>query len=160
MKEPHTTQRRLAVAGGTRLGCPGPKPLRARTSALCLATHPPCTHINLAGIHHRSFCEGLRCNLAPFPCWYWYKRRRLLPYIFFFSPFCLSPRFSRYTERHPLQIIIPPQPDPTFDSTWTGWPRAWVDEKAGEVLVLYSAGGRDMQNSTLHDYASTGLRRS
>ena len=26
-------------------------------------------------------------------------------------------------------------------------------------LVLYAAGGRDMQNSTLHDYATTGLRR-
>ena len=64
-----------------------------------------------------------------------------------------------YTERHPLQIIIPPQPDPRFDSTWTGWPRAHVDLAAGEVQVLYSAGGRDMQNSSLHDYATTGLRR-
>ena len=61
-------------------------------------------------------------------------------------------------ERHPLQIIIPPQPADAFDSTWTGWPRVHVDETGGTALVLYAAGGRDMQNSTLHDYATTGIR--
>jgi hypothetical protein len=30
---------------------------------------------------------------------------------------------------------------------------------AGELQVLYSAGGRDMQNSSLHDYATTGVRK-
>ena len=34
-----------------------------------------------------------------------------------------------------------------------------MDLAAGEVQVLYSAGGRDMQNSSLHDFATTGLRR-
>ena len=29
----------------------------------------------------------------------------------------------------------------------------------GELHVLYSAGGRDMQNSSLHDYATTGVRK-
>lgn len=58
-----------------------------------------------------------------------------------------------------IQVIIPPQPDPSFDSTWTGWPRAYLEAATGELQVLYSAGGRDMQNSSLHDYASTGLRK-
>ena len=64
-----------------------------------------------------------------------------------------------WVERHPLQISIPPQADPSFDSTWTGWPRAYVDNASGEVQVLYAAGGRGMKNSTMHPYASTGLRR-
>ena len=66
-----------------------------------------------------------------------------------------------YVERHPLQIIIPSQPNGRFDSTWTGWPRAHISESTGELLVLYAAGGRDMQNysKSIHDYASTGLRR-
>ena len=32
-----------------------------------------------------------------------------------------------------LQIMIAPQPDPSFDSTWTGWPRALLDESAGKT---------------------------
>ena len=32
-----------------------------------------------------------------------------------------------------LQIIIAPQPDPSFDSTWTGWPRALLNESAGKI---------------------------
>jgi hypothetical protein len=64
-----------------------------------------------------------------------------------------------YTERHPLQVMIAPQPDPSFDSTWTGWPRAYLNESAGELQVLYSAGGRGFHNDSLHDYATTGLRK-
>ena len=66
-----------------------------------------------------------------------------------------------YVERHPLQIIVPSQPNARFDSTWTGWPRAHISEITGELLVLYAAGGRDMQDSSkgIHDFASTGLRR-
>ena len=64
-----------------------------------------------------------------------------------------------YLERHPLQIMVPSQPGGAFDSTWTGWPRAHLNEQTGELQVLYAAGGRDMQNaSSIHDYASTGLR--
>ena len=65
-----------------------------------------------------------------------------------------------YVERHPLQISIPPVPG-SFDSTWTGWPKAYVDYSAGEVLVLYGAGDRSMKsrNSKMHPFASTGLRR-
>jgi hypothetical protein len=64
-----------------------------------------------------------------------------------------------YTVRHPLQIIVAPQPDNAFDSTWTGWPRVHLDAAAGELQVLYSAGGRGMKNSSMHDYATTGLRK-
>jgi hypothetical protein len=64
-----------------------------------------------------------------------------------------------FIERHPLQVMVPPCPDPSFDSTWTGWSRAFVDEAAGELLVLHAAGGRDMQLAWPHDYASTELRR-
>ena len=60
-------------------------------------------------------------------------------------------------DRHPLQIAVPPRPRDTFDSTWTGWPRAHVDAASGTLQVLYSAGGNDFKNSSLHDYASTGL---
>ena len=62
-------------------------------------------------------------------------------------------------ERHPLQVIIPPGLGAAFDSTWTGWPRAWVDETKGEVQVLYAAGANDMKTSKMHPYATTGLRR-
>lgn len=61
-----------------------------------------------------------------------------------------------WVERHPLQISIPPQPDPRFDSTWTGWPKAFIDD--GMAHVLYAAGGRGMKNSSMHPFASTGLR--
>merc|ERR1711924_533719 len=53
-----------------------------------------------------------------------------------------------YTERHPLQIGIPPLADPSFDSTWTGWPRAYVDEEKGILEILYAAGGRGMKNTS------------
>jgi len=64
-----------------------------------------------------------------------------------------------YTERHPLQLSVPPLADPSFDSTWTGWPRAHIDEARGELLILYAAGGRGMKNASMHPFASTGLRR-
>ena len=38
-----------------------------------------------------------------------------------------------------LQIIIAPQADPSFDSTWTGWPRALLDESAGKAEKLFAA---------------------
>ena len=34
-----------------------------------------------------------------------------------------------------------------------------IDEELGELQVLYAAGGRGMQNTSMHPYASTGLRR-
>ena len=64
-----------------------------------------------------------------------------------------------WRERHPLQIVVPPRSGDAFDSTWTGWPRAFVDEATGSVEVLYSAGGNDFKNGSVHDFASTGLRR-
>eukprot|EP00937_MAST-01D_sp_MAST-1D-sp2_P004683 g4683.t1 len=63
-----------------------------------------------------------------------------------------------WDNRHPAQIAIPPRAGDVFDSTWTGWPRAHVDAARGAVHVLYSAGGNDFKNDSLHDYASTGLR--
>ena len=33
------------------------------------------------------------------------------------------------------QVIVAPQPDSSFDSTWTGWPRALLDESAGKTEI-------------------------
>lgn len=40
-----------------------------------------------------------------------------------------------WEDRHPLQVSVPPRVGASFDSTWTGWPRAYLDEAAGLLQV-------------------------
>jgi len=66
--------------------------------------------------------------------------------------------WQSYFQSAPLLLSRVSQPGGTFDSTWTGWPRALVDETDGTLQIVYAAGGRDMQAEYPHDYATTGLR--
>eukprot|EP01065_Artemidia_motanka_P006438 TRINITY_DN13168_c0_g1_i2.p1 TRINITY_DN13168_c0_g1~~TRINITY_DN13168_c0_g1_i2.p1 ORF type:complete len:500 (+),score=82.72 TRINITY_DN13168_c0_g1_i2:182-1681(+) len=58
-------------------------------------------------------------------------------------------------ETHPLQVSLPWQAGSGFDSEWTGWPRAHIEN--GTVYMFYAAGGPDMLNVSRR-WASTGLR--
>ena len=58
---------------------------------------------------------------------------------------------------YPYELAIPQRPGATFDSCWTGWPKALVIDQ--EAHVFFAAGGWGFVDAGSRHYADTAVRR-